>query len=324
MILNMGSGLSLTAGQMATISPQAVDYLQKLPRIPFADFLARILTSPNRIHSFRANFEKAQRPVSDAIIAKYNLKLKTITVADVPVVVIEPPVIEAKNAEKIILNIHGGAFVLGSARDRTGLLMAAEMGVRVYSIEYSLSPEVRYPVARDQCLSVYRQLIKDNDPKNIIGMSSSSGCQLMLSMLLLAQRENLPMFSCQLLCTPAADLSGNGDSLVANNGRDMMPTSFLLGMVTQNYSSDVDHRDPLYSPINAEYNATFPPSVITSGTRDSLLSSGVCLYWKLRGAGVKVELLVSEGMWHGFNWEEAMPEAICVRAAVRQFLLGFV
>jgi monoterpene epsilon-lactone hydrolase len=34
--------------------------------------------------------------------------------------------------------------------------MAAEMGIRVFSIEYTLSPEVRYPVAIKQCLGVYR------------------------------------------------------------------------------------------------------------------------------------------------------------------------
>jgi epsilon-lactone hydrolase len=179
--------------------------------------------------------------------------------------------------------------------------MAAEMGIRVYPIEYSLLPEVRYPIARDQCLAVYRQLVKDFHPQNIIRMSSSSGCQLMLSMLLLAQHEELPMPACQFLCTPATDLSGDGDFLVANSGRDLVPTSFFLGMVKQNYPGDVDPMDPLYSPIYAEYNAKFPPSIITVGTRDSLLSSGVCLYWKLRDTGVKVELLLGEGMWHSFN-----------------------
>jgi monoterpene epsilon-lactone hydrolase len=319
----MWSGVSLTAGQKATISPQAVEYLLKIPQIPFSDYLATFLTSPSRIPGIRAQFEKKQKPIEESIITKYSLELKHVTVAGIPVVLIEPPVIEPENEKKIILNIHGGAFVLGSARDRTGLLMAAEMGIRVYSIEYSLSPEARYPVARDQCLAVYRQLIEDKacDPKKIIGMSSSSGCQLMLSMLLLAQREKLPMPACLFLCALASDLTGDGDSFVANSRRNMMPASFLLGMVRQNYrGGNVDLRDPLYSPIYAEYNATFPPSIITVGTRDSLLSSGVCLYWKLRDADVKVELLVSEGMWHGFNWEEEMPEAIRVRAAVRTFL----
>jgi monoterpene epsilon-lactone hydrolase len=100
-----------------------------------------------------------------------------------------------------------------------------------------------------------------------------------------------------------------------------MLTSFLLGIVKQNYPCDVNFRDPLYSPLYAEFEAIFLPSAITVGTRDSLLSSGVLLYWKLRDAGVKVELLIVEGIWHGFNWEEEMPEAIRFCAAVRAFLL---
>ena len=51
-----------------------------------------------------------------------------------------------------------------------------------------------------------------------------------------------------------------------------------------------------------------------------MLSSGVRLYWKLRESGCRVQLLVEEGMWHGFNWEEGIPEADRMRAAVRQFL----
>jgi monoterpene epsilon-lactone hydrolase len=140
-------------------------------------------------------------------------------------------------------------------------------------------------------------------------------------MLLLAREENLPMLAGHYLCTPAADLSGDGDSLVANAGRDIMPASFLIEMVKQNYANpSVNWKDTLYSPMYAEYDASFPPAIITVGTRDLLLSTGVRLYWKLREAGVRVELLVSEGMWHGFNWEADMPEAVQVRKVVRDFL----
>lgn len=40
----------------------------------------------------------------------------------------------------------------------------------------------------------------------------------------------------------------------------------------------------------------------------------------LREAGADVELFVSEGMWHGFNWEPTLPEAIRARSAVYHFL----
>jgi hypothetical protein len=33
---------------------------------------------------------------------------------------------------KAVLNIHGGGFVVGTARDRTALLTAAELGATVY------------------------------------------------------------------------------------------------------------------------------------------------------------------------------------------------
>lgn len=174
-------------------------------------------------------------------------------------------------------------------------------------------------MACDQCLAVYRQLVQDFDPMDILGMSSSAGGQLMLSTLLMARKEGLLMIAGHCLCVPGADLSGDGDSLVANWGRDLMPTAFLIGTVRQNYENkEVDVRDPLYSPVYAEYDKTFPPCVISVGTRDSLLSSGIRLYWKLREASVRVELLVGEGMWHGFIWED-MPEAVQMGAAVRFF-----
>ncbi len=92
-------------------------------------------------------------------------------------------------------------------------------------------------------------------------------------------------------------------------------------MVSQNYPPiEQDVKDPLYSPVYAQYNALFPRTVITVGTRDFALSNGVRFYWKLRDAGVEVELLISEGMWHGFNWEADMPEALQSRAAVLEFL----
>lgn len=100
-----------------------------------------------------------------------------------------------------------------------------------------------------------------------------------------------------------------------------MPVSLLTGMVSQNYAPDgIDVKDPLYSPIYADYDEFFPPTVITVGTRDFALSHGIRFYWKLREAGVNVELLVSEGMWHGFNWDPVMPESIKARAAVIKFL----
>ncbi|RFU27480.1 hypothetical protein B7463_g8868, partial [Scytalidium lignicola] len=317
----MRSGMQLTEGQKTSISPEAAAFLNKVRTVPLANFLAPYLTTPNRVINFRAQYEK-NIPLEESIITKFGLQVKEIKIAGVIVVVIEPPNIKPEYASKIVVNIHGGGFVLSRARDRTSLILAGELGMRVYAIEYTLSPEARYPVTRDECLDVYRQLVKDFRPQDIFFTSSSSGGQLTLSMLLLAQKEKLPIPAAQYLCTPAADLTGAGDSIVTNASRDIMPGSFLIGMVEQNYAPPgFNKKDPLFSPLFATYNLDFPPTIITVGTRDLLLSTGVQLYWKLREAGVEVELLVSEGMWHGFNWELEVPESICARVAVKAFLL---
>lgn len=64
----------------------------------------------------------------------------------------------------------------------------------------------------------------------------------------------------------------------------------------------------------------FPASLIVTGTRDLLLSIGVPLFWKLRAANVKAELLVGEGMWHGYHWEYEMPESVMTMKGHRRFL----
>jgi monoterpene epsilon-lactone hydrolase len=313
--------VTITATQRASLSVEAVNVLQNFPSVPFAGLLSMYLASPRRAQGLRNSMAAKMNPIEDDIIQRHALQIVNTTIANIPVVIITPPTTRLENRDKILLNFFGGAFTMGSARERAALLMAAEMGITVYSVDYSKSPEVQYPVARNEALTVYRHLVSVLSPHNILGMGSSSGAQILLSMLLVARDEGLPMPSRLYLCTPAVDMSGAGDSCVSNDGRDIMPVSLLWSMVKQNYQpKDIDARDPQYSPIYAEYDATFPPTVITVGTRDFCLSNGVRMYWKLKDAGVEVELLVSEGMWHGFNWTEKIPEAIQARKAVREFL----
>jgi monoterpene epsilon-lactone hydrolase len=122
-----------------------------VPHVPLADLLASCLTVPSCIPGFRKTFGEKQREQREELISEHGLSISEREIAGVKVLVIAPRKIKAEYENKVLLNIHGGAFVLGSARDRTGLTMAAEMGIRVLSIEYTLSPEVRYPVAIKQC-----------------------------------------------------------------------------------------------------------------------------------------------------------------------------
>ena len=56
-------------------------------------------------------------------------------------------------------------------------------------------------------------------------------------------------------------------------------------------------RDPLISPIYGDMHG-FPPAILTTGTRDLLLSNTVRTHRKLRRAGVEADLNVYEGQSH--------------------------
>jgi acetyl esterase/lipase len=130
-------------------------------------------------------------------------------------------------------------------------------------------------------------------------MRASTGGQLMCYMLLYAQQEGLPMPARQYLCTPVINLTSVCDWMMSNADRDLMPVPLLIGMVKHNYQSDTDMKDPLYSPIYADFKENFPATVITAGTRDCMLSSGAhfrgTLILKIEGSRSRIRITYCGG-----------------------------
>ena len=312
--------ISVRPAQAATLSVKARAFLKASPAINLPAFLFSWLVRPAAIPKQRAQFQAGEDPIEESLIATHKLQLERVSIAGVPVLKITPPEIDPALAGSIVLNIHGGGFVLGTARDRTALLTAAELRVPVWSIDYSLAPEARFPLAIHECLAVYRTVVAEIDPARIAGISSSAGVQIMLVMFQLAIAQDLPKPAALALYCPATDLSGVGDSIVFNARRDVMPPELALAMTHQNYVSAEQTSDAAVSPYYADIPAGFPPTVLNTGTRDLMLSNAIHLFWKLRDSGVTSELLVTDGGWHGFNWEPDMDEAIRARGGVNDFL----
>lgn len=309
--------LHVQKGQANTISQQAYDTLKTLKyvRVPI------IKISDKTIIKARQQFANMEKGQLEEMKRKFNPAISDTTINGVHVFVITPQNIKPENKDKIIIYIHGGGFTMGSATDRTGMLMANELGYKTYAIDYQLAPEAKFPVAMNECLEVYKFLITKYNPDNIVGISTSAGCTHMLAMLLKAKELNLSMINSISLLSPAVDLADNGDSNSFNDGRDLLAYRNMGDkMMIKPFVENASLSDPLVSPINAAYSSDFPSTSIVTGTRDLFLSGSSRLYWKLKDAGVNVELLCSEGMWHAFTNFTDIPEAIQARKATQQFL----
>jgi epsilon-lactone hydrolase len=147
----------------------------------------------------------------------------------------------------------------------------------------------------NEALSVYRALVQTHDPGQMVAFASSAGGNLLLATVLEAARQGLPMPAAIAVFTPVTDPSGDGDSITAHNGRDGLVANTRIGVPARFYAPGIDLRLPAVSPVYAEYPARFPPTVLTTGTRDLNLSDIVRQFWRLEEAGIDTRLLVGEG-----------------------------
>jgi monoterpene epsilon-lactone hydrolase len=155
----------------------------------------------------------------------------------------------------------------------------------------------------------------------VVVIGASAGGSLALSMVQRLREKGSALPRAMALVTPWSELGPIGDTYEANEGRDpIIRWNGQLDQAAAAYAGLTSYDDPLISPIHADYDDTFPPSLITSGTRDLFLSNCVRLYWKLRRAGAQTELLVWEGMWHAFLGDPELPEAKECRDEIAAFL----
>ena len=222
-------------------------------------------------------------------------------IGGVPVFTFTPKNLPEANRDRVLLNLHGGGYVLGPGESGTqeAILMAGIGEYRVIYVDYRMAPDFPYPAAVDDALSVYREWLKTTPAEKIGIFGTSTGGGMTLILTLRAKEEGLPLPAAIAAGTPWADMSKTGDSYFTNEGVDNILVSYdgWLGDAARLYAGGRDLKDPMLSPIYGDVNG-FPPTLLTSGTRDLFLSNTVRMHLKLRKAGVPADLIVFEGMSH--------------------------
>ena len=170
---------------------------------------------------------------------------------------------------------------------------------KVISVDYRMPPEAYFPAALDDAVTVYREMIKTTKPSQIAVFGTSAGGALTLETMLRLKALKLPMPGAIGVGTPMADATKTGDSFYTNEGIDnvLVSRDGFCDADTRLYAHGHDLADPLLSPVNGDLHG-FPPAILTTGTRDLLLSNTVRTHRKLRRAGVDAALQVFEGLSH--------------------------
>lgn len=211
---------------------------------------------------------------------------------------ITPHSLRPERDHQAILFVHGGGWICGGgeAAIYTAMQMAGLARTRVFSVDYRLVPEYSFPAPVEDVLEAYRLLLGRFAPECIAMYGPSAGANLVPAAILMGRDQGLPLPAACALHSCPSDVGFNGDSIYTN---------FMVDTVLREreawgefYANGHDPKDPLLSPVHADLSKGFPPTILTSGTRDLLLSHTVLFHRALRRAGVKAELHIWEAMTH--------------------------
>ncbi len=247
------------------------------------------------------------------------------TIAGVPVDIVRPAEgVAPKNRRRVLINVHGGAFMWGSGSGALveAIPIAATMGIEVVTVDYRLAPEHRFPAASEDVAAVYSALLKRYRATDIGIYGCSAGGIITAQTVARLQRDGLPKpGAIGTFCGTGAAYAGDSaylsDPLVEGKPMRSGPLPTTL---TSAYLADIPPSDPLAYPLGSDaVTAAFPPVLQLAGSRDFAASILTMQHRRLSALGVPSELQLFDGLGHAFFVWPDMPESIEAYRLVASF-----
>ena len=223
----------------------------------------------------------------------------------------------------VVLHLHGGGYVLGSAACSTALAarLAAALGGWALVVDYRLAPEHPAPAALEDALAAYRWLASARPQASIFvtGECACGGLAVALARALLDAGEQPP--SAIFAASPFCDLSISERGFDFCAGNDPWLDRILATQLAACYIQDSDPASPEISPLFADPRG-LPPMMIAAAREEAMFRSAAGLAERARAGGVEVAFEAVADSVHSFVLFGDLPEAQRLPAAFASFALA--
>lgn len=227
----------------------------------------------------------------------------------------------------VFIFIHGGGWILGDFPTHERLvrdLVVASGAVAVF-VNYTPSPEARYPVAINQIYAATKWVAENGKDINVDGsrlavVGNSVGGNMTAVTALLAKANNGPKISLQIMMWPVTDATFDWESYELFGEQRFLTTPLMKWMFDQ-YTTDAGERaQKLVSPLQASLDELkdLPPALIQVAENDILRDQGEAYGRKLNEAGVTVTAVRYNGMIHDFGMLNALATVPSVKSLITQ------
>jgi epsilon-lactone hydrolase len=207
---------------------------------------------------------------------------------------------EGSEAQRVIMHLHGGGYVIGSLNTHRWFVQALckASGARALNVGYRLAPENPFPAAVEDSTRAYRWLLGQGiEPSRVIIAGDSAGGGLAVATALAARDAGEPLPAALVCVSPWVDMEASGESMVTRAAADPLIQKEWLLKCAADYLGDGDRRSPLASPLFADLQG-FPPMLVQVGDSETLLDDSRRLAELGRRAGIDVTLDIWKEMTH--------------------------
>lgn len=231
--------------------------------------------------------------------------------------------IEDASKCRVILYMHGGAYIAGSpVTHRQITTRLAKYGkARVLAFEYRKAPEHKYPAPQKDAITVYNWLLSNGySPENISFAGDSAGGNLVATTAIMLRDLGKPLPSSLVMLSPWLDMSSSGSSHTDNIWIDPFIPQSRMEEASKLYT-EIDKRDPRISPVFADLTG-LPPTLIHISDNEVLLSDSEIFTKNAKAVGVNITMKPFPDcchVWQFFSGANLVPEAVQSLREISEF-----
>jgi acetyl esterase len=246
----------------------------------------------------------------------------------IPLRVYKPATAPKNGPAPAFIFYHGGGWVIGDldGYDVVCRQIANEAGFIVFSVDYRLAPEHKFPAAALDAIAATEWIV-DNakqfgiDTTRLFVGGDSAGGNLTAVVTLNARDKGGPRFAGQVLIYPATDMAMTHPSC-SNPDHDILLTGSLMRWFINHYlNGQADIDDWRASPSRVKNLEGLPRAFLVTAGADPLHDEGVEYKDRLNAAGVEVTYSDYPGQFHGFwTMGKLIPESNKLTGEIAQWL----
>ncbi|MFZ6726876.1 alpha/beta hydrolase [Undibacterium sp. MH2W] len=223
--------------------------------------------------------------------------------------------------------VHGGGWILGDFQTHERFVrdLVAQSGAVAIFVNYTPSPEARYPVAINEIYATTKWVAEngsqiDVDGKRLAIVGNSVGGNMATVVALMAKAKGAPALKAQVLFWPVTNANFE-DSSYNDYANGHFLTKDMMKWFWDAYTTDpVQRQEITASPLLATTAQLkgLPPTLIQTAEKDVLRDEGEAYARKLDAAGVSVVSTRYNGMIHDFGLLNVLADLPTTRAALHQ------